>query len=85
VTLFQLQAWEAVGFHKSIARAAVELGLAEPTISKQIKALQKGIGYPLWRRNGQAIAITKYGTKVTRFARLVVEAEFRLKKQLRKQ
>lgn len=42
-------------------RAAEKLGIAQPTLSHQIKMLERAIGYPLFNRVGKKIELTKVG------------------------
>jgi len=52
----------------SIARACDELCLAQPTISGQIRELERAIGDKLFARAGRNLALTDTGRTVYRFA-----------------
>ncbi|MDQ3264856.1 MAG: transcriptional activator NhaR [Myxococcota bacterium] len=52
----------------SLARAAAELHLAQPTISAQIKQLEETLGYALFERQGRRLALTGVGRTVMRYA-----------------
>ncbi len=52
----------------SIARAAAELRLTEPTVSAQIHALERSIGEKLFRREGRALVLTEAGRLAERYA-----------------
>ncbi len=52
----------------SLARAAAELGLTEPTISTQVKALERQFGQPLFERVGRRLALTAAGSTALRYA-----------------
>lgn len=52
----------------TIARAAQELRLAQPTISAQIKLLEESMGYALFERQGRRLALTEVGRTVFRYA-----------------
>ncbi|HZN95670.1 MAG TPA: transcriptional activator NhaR [Myxococcales bacterium] len=52
----------------SIARASVELRLAQPTISGQIRQLEQVLGDPLFVRKGRNLALTELGRVVFRYA-----------------
>jgi LysR family transcriptional activator of nhaA len=45
----------------SIGRAARSLGLAQPTISGQIRELERRLGHPLFRRQGRQLVLTDVG------------------------
>ena len=52
----------------SIARAAEELHLSQPTISAQLKLLEKALGQPLFERQGRRLVLTPVGQTVQRYA-----------------
>lgn len=52
----------------SIARACERLHLAQPTISAQIRALEKSLGEPLFERSGRRLVLTEVGRLVYRYA-----------------
>lgn len=57
-----------VGRHMNLTRAARELGLAQPTVSAQIRALESRLGVPLLARSGRNIELTEAGRIVFRHA-----------------
>ena len=52
----------------SVSRAAEILHLAQPTLSSQIKKLEKSIGHRLFERSGRSLALTETGQLVFRYA-----------------
>ncbi len=52
----------------SIARAAGELRLSQPTISNQLKSLEASLGHPLLARRGRGLVLTDVGRTVQRYA-----------------
>src|SRR6185295_15861038 len=58
----------AVAKHGSIARAAVELRLAQTTISGQIRQLENVLGEKLFVRKGRNLVLTEVGRVVFRYA-----------------
>jgi LysR family transcriptional activator of nhaA len=52
----------------SVARASARLGVAQPTISAQVHALEKELGVQLLARNGRGIRVTAAGETVVRYA-----------------
>lgn len=58
----------AVAKEGTIARAAEVLGLAQPTISGQIKALEASLGEQLFARRGRNLHMTETGELVFRYA-----------------
>ena len=52
----------------SVAKASQELGLAQPTISGQIHALERAIGHKLFARSGRNLVLTETGQTTYRYA-----------------
>jgi LysR family transcriptional regulator, transcriptional activator of nhaA len=52
----------------SMARAAAQLLLTQPTLSTQIKALEKSLGETLFRREGRRLELTETGRVTFRYA-----------------
>ena len=51
----------AVARAGSFTRAAEELGIAQPSLSQQIRTLEKKIGTPLFERMGRSVRLTAFG------------------------
>lgn len=51
-----------------VSRAAEVLHLAQPTLSSQIKKLEKSIGHDLFERSGRNLTLTETGQLVYRYA-----------------
>jgi LysR family transcriptional activator of nhaA len=52
----------------TIAAACDQLGLAQPTISAQIRSLEQSLGHKLFRRVGRNLVLTETGQEVFRYA-----------------
>ncbi len=52
----------------TLARAAAELRLTEPTVSTQIKALEQQFGQPLFSRSSRRLQLTEAGQTALRYA-----------------
>src|SRR5580700_296752 len=59
--IHQLRYFCAIVRAGSFTRAAENLGIAQPSLSQQIRALEKQIGTPLFERLGRSIRLTEYG------------------------
>lgn len=57
----QLESFIAVARHGQINRAAEELLLSQPALSRQIAALEKEVGAPLFERHSRGVSLTKAG------------------------
>ena len=62
----------AVLEHGSILGAAEQRGVAQPALSRRIRALEKSLGVPLLTRSSQGVTATVYGSLLERHARLVL-------------
>jgi DNA-binding transcriptional LysR family regulator len=58
LSLHQLTCFVSVYEHGSLTRAAEELGYAQPSVSEQIRALEKSLGVQLFRRVGRGVVPT---------------------------
>ncbi|HJX83807.1 MAG TPA: LysR family transcriptional regulator, partial [Candidatus Angelobacter sp.] len=59
--IHQLRYFCAVVRAGSFTRAAEQMGIAQPSLSQQIRALEKQIGTPLFERLGRSVRLTPYG------------------------
>ncbi len=59
----------AVAEHGSFTRAAEELGISQPTLSQQVKQLERTVGAQLLDRTGRAVRLTDAGTTYVHYAR----------------
>jgi LysR family hydrogen peroxide-inducible transcriptional activator len=57
----QLRYFTAIARTGSFTRAAEELGIAQPSLSQQIRTLEKQIGNPLFERLGRSVRLTAHG------------------------
>lgn len=66
----------AVAAHGRMAKAADTLGVAQPTLSQQIRALEQDLGTVLFNRTPQGMQLTETGHALREHAqRLMVQAE----------
>ena len=61
ITLRQLQTFETLARKKSFSLTAQEMCVTQPTVSKQIKALQEEIGLALVEQIGKKVFLTEAG------------------------
>ena len=78
----QLRVILAVTQAKSFSGAAALLGVSQPSVSQQIKRLERLSGITLFRRNRRGIELTSEGEAVVIYARAVASLTDELKKQL---
>ncbi len=68
MTLHQLRVFRAVAHHRNLSRAAEQLHLTQPAVSMQMKALQTGLGLPLFEVIGRRIHLTEAGELLEQYA-----------------
>ncbi|MGK4585631.1 LysR family transcriptional regulator [Kitasatospora sp. HPMI-4] len=64
--LLSLRYFQAVARHEHISRAAEELRVAQPSVSRTIARLEAELGVPLFDRQGRRIRLNRYGTAFLR-------------------
>jgi LysR family transcriptional regulator, transcription activator of glutamate synthase operon len=72
--LRHLMYFEAVARHMHMTRAASELHVAQPALSKQIQSLEEELGVPLFERIGRGIQLTPAGAALLPHARRILSA-----------
>jgi LysR family nitrogen assimilation transcriptional regulator len=71
--LRQLEYFIAIAEAGSFSRAAVRLSIAQPILSRQIKALEQELGAEFYYRTGRGIVLTEAGRLFEQHARGVLE------------
>lgn len=65
--------FEAVARHQHVSRAAVELSIAQPAITKQLHDLERELGAgPLFERVGRGLRLTEAGHTLLEHARTIL-------------
>ncbi len=74
--LLQLRYFQVVAQLENITRAAEELHIAQPSLSKTLARLEASVGVPLFERQGRRIRLNQFGkTFLKRVARSLNELE----------
>lgn len=71
----QLAAFCAVVEKKSFSRAAEKLGVTQPAVSLQVRALEERLGQKLIDRSGRRVELTEAGVRVYRSAQRLLQLE----------
>ena len=80
----ELRSFLHVAHAGSVSRAAQELRVAQPALSRQIQKLEHELGMPLFSRHGRGVRLSTAGSQLLERAeaiiRLVHEASEEIKK-----
>ena len=63
----------ALDRHKTVTRAARELGLTQPALSHQVREAERRAGVPLFRRVNRRLVLTWQGQELLQSARLIMD------------
>jgi DNA-binding transcriptional LysR family regulator len=64
ITLRQLEVFDAVVRTGSVVRAAAEIGLSQSAASLSLRELERGLGAPLFQRDGKKLRINEHGARL---------------------
>lgn len=81
--LRQLEIFRAVATSGSLSRAADVLHIAQPVLSRQVKALEMTLGTPLFVRTGRGMALTEAGNELLHQSTGIITEVRRLQDSLR--
>lgn len=76
-TLRQVQVFCALADDPHFARTAQRLGLSQPTVSKELRALERALGSALFNRSRGGTALTQEGATLLPLARAVLDSSER--------
>ncbi len=82
MTLHQLKIWTVVAKRLSITKAADELHIRQPSVTQQIKLLEKDYGVKLYEVNSRGVDLTPAGRVVLKYAKRILSQVDSLEKEL---
>ncbi len=83
MTLHQLKIWTTVARRRSMTKTANELGIRQPSVTQQIKLLEKEYRLKLYEVNGRGIEPTPAGRLLLKYAKKVLLQVNNLEKTLK--
>ncbi len=73
MTLHQLEIWIAVAKHQSVTKAADELHIRQPSVTQQIRSLEKDCGIKLYKAySRRGIELTQAGRLLLKYAKIIL-------------
>jgi aminoethylphosphonate catabolism LysR family transcriptional regulator len=78
----QIRAFDAVAREGSFSRAATVLGLTQPAVTIQVKALEERHGLKLFHRQGRKVRLTEAGERLFAVSRQLAGLEERIEEAL---
>lgn len=73
ISFHQLQAFHAVARRLSYSRAAEQLYISQPAVSRMVQDLEKAVGAPVFHRQGRHISLTDAGRRLYDYAERVFD------------
>ena len=70
--LYHLRSFPSVAQNRSYSKAGEELSLSQPAVSRQIAALEKGLGLDLFSQRGRQIVLTDAGRTLYDYADRII-------------
>jgi DNA-binding transcriptional LysR family regulator len=87
ITLHRLQLFTEVARRGNLRAASEDLRISQPSISAQIRLLEKELGAKLWKKNRQGVELTPAGNLLLRLTlrivRRVETAKLRMRREFR--
>lgn len=80
--LDSLRVFLRVADYEHMTRAALDLALTQPAVSRTINSLEREAGVPLFERQGRRIVLTDAGRTVQAYARRIIALERELEEAL---
>ena len=72
ITDFRLKVFKTAADKLSFTKAATELFISQPAVTKNINELEKQLGTPLFLRHGNNISLTAGGTLLLKYANRIL-------------
>ena len=83
MTLHQLKIWTIVAKRQSMTKAADELRIRQPSVTQQIKLLEREYGLNLYTVNVRGIELTPAGRLLLKYAKKTLLLVDNLEKEIR--
>jgi len=84
MTLHQLKVWTVVAKRQSMTKAAAELRIRQPSVTQQIKLLEKEYRLKLYEVNSRGIKLTRAGRLFLEYAKKILSQVDNLERYVRR-
>ncbi len=84
MTLHQLKVWIAVAKRLSMTKAAAELHIKQPSVTQQVKLLEKEYRVKLYNVNGRGVELTPAGRLFLKYAKRILSQVDNLEMDVRR-
>jgi len=85
MTLHQLKVWTVVAKRLSMTKAAAELHIKQPSVTQQVKLLEKEYGLILYKiKGGRGIKLTRAGRLFLKYAKKILSQVDNLERDVRR-
>lgn len=85
MTIFQTECFLAVAEHLNFAKAARQMNISQPAISRQIQSLEEELGSKLFNRSTRSVSLTAEGNSLLTDAHIIVGTSKRILSRFQKQ
>jgi DNA-binding transcriptional LysR family regulator len=75
IEIYLLEQLDAVASCGTLSRAAVELNITQPALTRSIRKLEDAFGFPLFSHKGNRIEINEEGKLAAQYARRILQME----------
>lgn len=72
--LEHLRSLEALRIYRNFSKAAEHLYMSQPTLSKQLRALENELGVALFERSHSAVCLTPVGERIFTYVKTILDA-----------
>jgi len=84
MTLHQLKVWVAVAKRQNMTKAAAELRIRQPSVTQQVKPLEREYGLKLYEVNNRGIKLTPAGKLLLKYAKRTLSQVDNLERDVRR-
>ena len=84
MTLHQLKIWTIIARRLSITKAAEELHIRQPSVTQQIKLLEKEFGVTFYNVNHRRVELTPAGRLSLKYAKKILSHVDNLERDVRR-